>query len=155
VENQFGTLVVDTIRPERLLVPTAKDLIDPVAAPDLGSIDVDHYKCYRVKVTKGTPKFEKVLGVEVTDQFTTPFGEPTLFDLKRPIRLCTPVEKNGEPIKREADHLMCYVAVPSKGQPKPVKVSGIFLNNQFAEGQLDAVKAEELCVPSRKTLSGP
>lgn len=46
VDNRFGTLFVDTIRPERLLVPTAKDLVNLVAAaPGLGSIDVDHYKC--------------------------------------------------------------------------------------------------------------
>jgi hypothetical protein len=153
VRNQFhpegSELVVDTIKPNRLLVPTAKDLNNPVEAPDNDAHNVDHYKCYKVKVSKGQPKFEPILGVSVDDQFT---DGAKLFDLKTPTRLCTPVDKNGEGIKNEATHLMCYRAKPATGQPKHVKVLGIHVNNQFGPAQLDTIKEGELCVPSEKIL---
>ena len=161
VRNQFheegSELVVDTIKPDRLLVPTAKDLNNPVDPPDNDAHSVDHYKCYKVKVTPGTPKFEPILGVKVEDQFIeAQSGQPKLFDLKKPTTLCTPVRKevDGEitEIKNPDIHLMCYQANPAKGQPKHVKVLGIHVNNQFGPEQLDTVKEEELCVPSEKII---
>jgi hypothetical protein len=84
--------------------------------------------------------------------------QPKLFDLKKPTRLCTSVEKTRlpdgepEPIKNEATHLMCYQAKPATGEAKHVKVLGIHVNNQFGAEQLDTIKEEELCVPSEKIL---
>jgi hypothetical protein len=156
VVNQFGQLFVDTIKPDRLLAPTAKELDHPVDAPDNDAHGVDHYKCYKVKVTKGTAKFPKGIQATVVDQF----NQPKLYNVKKPTRLCTPVEKsrlpNGvpEPIKDDAAHLMCYQAKPAKGQPKHVKVTGIHVNNQFGLEQLDTIKEEELCVPSEKIIQG-
>jgi hypothetical protein len=152
IENQFhpsrGELFVNTIKPDRLLVPTAKSLTGPVDAPDPASHNVDHYKCYKAKVTPGTPTFPKGLQATVVDQF----NQPKLYDLKKPTRLCNPVDKNGEGIKNEATHLMCYQAKPATGQPKHAKVLGIHVNNQFGPEQLDTIKEEELCVPSEKIL---
>jgi len=151
VTNQFGSVVVDTIKPDRLLVPTAKDVDGPAPPePDPATHNVDHYKCYKVKVTRGSPKFVPILGVAVDDQFITDPGK--LFDLKKPTRLCNPVDKNGEGIKNPAAHLMCYQAKPARGEPKHQKVLGIHVNNQFGPEQLDTVKEEELCVPSIKIL---
>jgi len=154
VTNQFGTIVVDTVVPDRLLVPTAKSLTGPVNPPDPDTHNVDHYKCYTVINHKGSPKFRPILGVTVEDQFTDP---AKIFNLTKPTRLCTPVDKNGEGIKDETAHLMCYLAKPAKGQPKRQPVSGINLNNQFGAERLSTVKEEDekgeyLCVPSTKTL---
>jgi hypothetical protein len=66
IENQFhpapGLLVVDTIEPDRLLVPTTKSLTGPVAAPDPGGHDVDHFKCDTVKGSPDGPEFTPVRG---------------------------------------------------------------------------------------------
>jgi hypothetical protein len=62
------------------------------------------------------------------------------------------VDKEGEGIKNDAAHLMCYQAKPAEGQPKHVKVLGIHVNNQFGAEQLDTIKEEELCVPSEKIV---
>jgi hypothetical protein len=115
---------------------------------------VDHYKCYTVNVTKGTPKFEPILGVAVSDQFIEAQvpSPPRLFDLKKPTALCTPVNKNNEGIKNPDRHLLCYQANRAKGQPKHDKVEGIHVHNQFGPEQLNTVVEEELCVPSQKTL---
>ena len=168
VENQFGTIFVDTRRPNRLLVPSAKSLIGPVDPPDPASID--HFKCYRVRTRRriceedptvrcrrdadcdtGTCNlgFPKGITVTVDDQFD---DTPKVFKVKRPRRLCTPVNKNGEGIIDPETHLMCYKVRRAKGEPRHQRVRGIRVNNQFGPLQLDTRKPRELCVPSTKTL---
>jgi hypothetical protein len=154
IENQFhpsrGELLVDTIRPDRLLVPTAKSLTAPVAAPDASSHDVDHFKCYTVRVSRGAPPFKRILDVSVADQFQP----PALVDLVNPSRLCTPVAKNTEVIKDESGHLMCYEIKPIKqtGTSDHAKVNGIFLNNQIGPEVIRTQNKGEFCIPSIKIL---
>ncbi len=167
VVNQFGTIFVDTKKPDRLLVPSLKDLDFPIPDIDLpDEFPVDHFKCYKVKVKKkiceddpaikcredadcqtGTCNlgFPKGIQVTVEDQF-----EDKLFDVKKPTRLCTPVDKNGEGIINPDAHLMCYKVKPAEDEPKHIKVEGIHTNNQFGPLQVDTKKEAELCVPSTK-----
>ena len=152
VVNQFHSgespLQIDAIKPDRLLVPTSKGHTEPVSLPDV--LTVDHYRCYKVALTKGSGKFGPITGVSVNDQFTDDGinGGKKLFDLKKPSRLCMAVAKNGESIVNPAVSLLCYTAAPVKGQPKHVAAKGLFLGNQFGVEQADTVKEEELCVPS-------
>jgi len=186
VRNQFhhagDELMVDAVKPDRLLVPTAKNLTGPPAP--LGSTEVDHYACYTVRLSAGAPKWTPILGVRVDDQLTA--GQRVV-DLKKPSRLCVPANKNGEGMQDPDAHLMCYQAVPvSKlcaagarlnpglackaeadcggtrsvttlclAQGKHQPVVGIFLTNQFGPEQMDTVREEELCVPSEKFLPLP
>jgi hypothetical protein len=149
VVDQFSAepaLRVDTIKPDLLLVPSSKTLAPPPPSPpDLGAINVDHYLCYKIKVTKGTSKFV-ARTVSVADQFTTAKN----FDLKKPKHLCVPTSVNGGAIKNAAGHLMCYLAKPSKGEPKHTKQTGVNVDNEFAPHPLllDTVKEKELCAPA-------
>jgi hypothetical protein len=147
IDNQLGQLRLDTIKPDLLLVPAAKDLTVPVSPPNPNAHNVDHYKCYKAKVTSGTPKFPKGIQVTVADQFTT----TKTFDLKKPKHLCNPVDKNGEGIKNNDVHLVCYLAKPARGQPKHVRRTGVNTNNQFGPLVLSTIKESELCIPSLKT----
>ncbi len=106
VSNQFGTIVLDAVKPSQLLVPTAKSLAAP-APPAPTNPAVDHFQCYKVKRSKGSPKFKKILGVAIQDQF----GTGTI-DLLKPTELCAPVDKNGEDPGAESHlfHLLCYRA---------------------------------------------
>jgi hypothetical protein len=108
---------------------------------------VDHYKCYKVRVTPRTPKLPRSVFVSYTDQFTSP---ARTLRFKRPRHLCTPVEKNGEEIKNSPVHLMCYKV---SGTPKHQKRTGLFVNNQFGPERLDTIKEGEFCIPSLKSLS--
>jgi hypothetical protein len=146
VENALGTLLVDTVKPERLLVPTAESSTGPVAAPADGDNAVDRFKCYTVTVTKGTPKFALVAGTPLQDQFIG--STPKLFDLKKPTRLCTAVGEDAHAIKNPDALLLCYQAVPAKGQPKHVPVKGVFIANEFGPAQVDTIKEDEVCLPS-------
>jgi hypothetical protein len=142
VTDQFGTLSLDTVKADRLLVPADKQV--GVEAKDPGD-SLDHFKCYKVKTTKGTPKFAKNTRADVVDHF-----ESRTYDLKRPSRLCVPVDKNGEGIVNGVDHLLCYRAKRAKGQAKAAKRKGmIHTRDQFGDEQLDSRGEEELCVPAR------
>jgi hypothetical protein len=147
VTNRFGTLMVDTLKPARVLVPTAKSLAGPVPPP---TPDIDHFKCYDVRVTPGTPKFPKGIQAAVVDQFQ----QPVLYDVVKPTGLCAPANKDGESPGAETHpaHLTCYQVKPAKGQPKHVKVQSIYTNNQLGPEVHDTVKEEELCVSSEKML---
>jgi hypothetical protein len=160
VTNQFHSsespLTLDAVKVDRLLVPTAKGLTESLPPP--GTTAVDHYRCYTATVTKGAPKFVPELGVAVKDQFTeVQIGGDgqKLFDLKKVTRLCLAADKNGEGVVNPSAGLLCYQAVPVKGQPKHQPVKGLFLADQIRAERADTTKEEELCVPSVVELPSP
>jgi hypothetical protein len=147
VENQFGRILLDTVRADTLLVPTAKNLTTQPAPP--ASSALDHYKCYRVRLSAGQPPFAPVEGVRVADQFQTKF-----FDLKSPRHLCVPVSTNGQPISDALDHELCYQVRLSTTPPQARlgRLRGLYVNNDLGPGRLDTVTEQELCVPSTRQL---
>jgi hypothetical protein len=145
IDNQFGTLFFDTLRTESLLVPSNKSLAPalPPSSPALGT--KEHFRCVRVKRTKGTAAFVKRT-VSVVDQFGT-----RQVQVIRPLTLCAPADKNGEGIVNPDNHLVCYKAF---GTPRH-SVDGVQAANQFGNLDLKLSREEELCVPSTKTLPAP
>jgi hypothetical protein len=150
VTNFLEEVRVDTLRPELLLVPTSKRLVLPApAAPNPATHTVDHYKCYRVKVTPGTPKAAIDRKITIEDQFTV----RKIYSLKLPRHLCLPVDKNGEGIKNPDVHLLCYKGKRARGEINFVPRKGLFTNNQLGPLRMDALKEHEFCIPTRKSLS--
>ena len=145
VVNQFGTIVVDVQRRESLLVPARKSLVSAPAPPPPNP-DVDHFQCYTTRLAAGSPPFTVVPNVVLTDQF----GSATV-DVRRPTRLCAPVDKNGEELGAEnhLDHLMCY-RVRFRTRP-PLPLGAIFTNDQFGPRTLVRPRPYEICVPSLKS----
>ena len=140
VEDQFGTLTVDTVKPDRLLVPSAKSVTGPVGELPV-PLNSDHFKCYRVEITEGTPEFVS-LQVALEDQFTA----QRVFEVDEPTRLCNPVDKNGEGMMDPDTHLMCY-------DVRRVDIANIHVNNQFGPLQVATKKEKkEICVPATKTF---
>jgi cysteine-rich repeat protein len=143
VTNQFGTIRVDTISPDRLLVPTAKSPTAPPALPV--PPDPDHFKCYRAKLSSGSA-VAPVDGLSIEDQFGT-----LTVDLKKPTRLCSPANKNGEDpdAPTHPEHLLCYKARRAPGTDGFVKQPNLFIANQLqASSQVNAVRLSDICVPS-------
>lgn len=145
VDNQFGTIFVNTLKADRLLLPTAKSHVSQ--PPPLSNPQVDHFKCYTVEITPGKPLFPPGKQATVVDQF----NQPKTYNVKKPTHLCNPVSKNGEPRLDPDAHLMCYQVKPAAGQPRHNRVTELFVNNQFGPERLDTIKEEELCLPSLKT----
>jgi hypothetical protein len=143
VADRFGTLSVDTVRPDRLLVPTGKALDAPATPPAAGS-GHDQLKCYKIKVTPGTPGLAPGTQVAVTDQFQT-----RTYDVKRPSRLCLAADVDDAGVQNPRGHLMCYRARRAAGQAPTVKVAGrINTANVYGAERLDTIREYEVCVPA-------
>lgn len=142
IVNEFGTIELDVIGAMSLMVPSAKSLAAP-APPALANPAVDHFQCYKVRVSTGA-KFHKIVGVKVDDQFGT-----GTFDLLEPKRPCAPVDKNNENPGAEAhpDHLLCYRVKA----PAPFNTLRVWLGDQFGSlNRLRLIQRQEFCVPSLK-----
>ena len=142
VTDQFGTLTLDLRKPQALQVPTLKDQTSTPPAPPVPS--VDHFQCYKVRTSKGAPKFQQRFGFALVDQFSS-----MTVDVKRPSRLCLPTDKNGESPGAEshADHLMCY-KIRQADRPRFAGTGPLWLNNQFGPEVVNPRRPKELCVPA-------
>ncbi|MCC6765147.1 MAG: PD40 domain-containing protein [Deltaproteobacteria bacterium] len=138
ITNQFGTITVDLVRPELLLVPSAKSLAGP--PPPLNPVTVDHFQCYRV-----TRARTRVKGLAVADQLGS-----LHVDVKRPRRLCVPVDKNGETPGAEQHPalLACYDSRVANDSLPFEGPHELYVANQFGSVALDRLRPAELCVPS-------
>jgi cysteine-rich repeat protein len=143
VTDQFGTLTLDAIKRERLLVPTALSAVAPPAAPV--PPDPDHFECYKAKVSKGTPAFVPIASLPIEDGFG-----PITVEVKSPTRLCLPANKDGEDPTAPSHPalLLCYKVKTPRGLPKFVAEPGLYIANQFGALRVDALTIEELCVPA-------
>lgn len=152
VSDQFGTLTLDTIKPELLLVPSALAHLSPPPSPNPSTHNVDHFKCYKVKIPKGAPKLPSNLSPVIADAF-----EPQArgFRLVKPLLLCLPVDKNGEGLKNPAGLLTCYKPKLDRGEPKHSRKEGAHISDQFGSLILNTIKETEFCVPSVFTTPTP
>ena len=68
----------------------------------------------------------------------------------KPVRLCNPVDKNGEGVLNKQAHLVCYYF---DLQNLPGARERIVLTaNQFGETKMQVAKPNMICVPSYKRL---
>jgi hypothetical protein len=141
VADRFGSLSLDTVKPDRVLVPTGKALDTPATAPTGGQ---DHLECYKVNVTPNTPGLAAGTQITVLDQF-----QGRTYDVKRPSRLCLAAGASGTAIKSPLAHLMCYRSRRVTGAPAHQKVMGrIHTANAYGPGRLDTIRDTEVCVPA-------
>ena len=125
--------------------PAAHPPVRAVAqAPDAGAVPttpnparlVDHFRCYDVQAQPASRT------VTLRDQFKT-----TTAKVVRVVRLCNPVRKNNEPVRRAKAHLVCYSITEAAFQPLAVRV-----RNQFGRAALRIRRPETLCLPSFKEV---
>jgi hypothetical protein len=110
-------------------------------APNPLDHDVDHFKCYKVKVDAAAgPRFPKDITTPVYDQFDS--TGTRVVEVKKPFELCDPVDKNGEGIKDAARRLLCYKVKPVTDQGRAL------VANQFGIERLDIKNEKLLCVPA-------
>jgi len=104
VTNQFGEQKLTLFRPFSLCVPAEKDGVTSALA-------IDHFKCYQVERTIGTPPFQ-ARTVTLQDQF-----ESKLTSVRAPLLFCDAVDKNGEGVLDPSAQFTCYRIVDAEGQP--------------------------------------
>ena len=126
-----------------LLVPSSA-VPGPGGAPPYALTTVDHYKCYRASLAKGSPKFVAPASPTVSDQFY-PGGQSLV--MKRPARYCEPVAADGSTINTPDSKLVCYgVKLPPGNKFPKTQVSTN--NPHFGTDVLLATAVSELCVPA-------
>ncbi len=131
VTNQFGTIGLDLVRPDALLVPSAKSHTGPIGSYVPA---IDHFKCYKARARFRTGD------LQITDQFGSIVGS-----IKRPVRYCTPVDKNGEGVVDGSTDLVCYQLRSAAGAPTH---DTLYSLNQFGADSFTVFGPRELCVPS-------
>jgi hypothetical protein len=97
-----------------------------------------HHKCYRAKF----PRFAR-REVTLRDQF----GDEQAMVL-RPLYLCNPSTKGGEPLYDSTAHLACYALKPKKNK------QSVVVRNQFQNGQVTTKRSSMLCLPANKNGEG-
>ncbi len=149
VNNQFGELQLTTTRAHTLCVPAIKDQIG-----NLNDLNINHFKCYRVRQTPGAPGFTE-RNVQLADQF-----EIKATTVIKPFVLCNPVDKNGEGVPDPTNHITCYKIRDLGGQP-PFAPQQPNVTDQFVVQDLQTSRRTEcgrtrlLCVPSSKRIASP
>jgi hypothetical protein len=120
------------------MVPSAKSLEAP--PPPLDPMTIDHFQCYRV-----THARQRAGGLTIVDELGT-----LVIDVKRPRRLCVPVDKNGENpgAEQHPGVLMCYESRLATTSRRFDFARQLFIANQFGSATLDRLKPTELCLPS-------
>jgi hypothetical protein len=138
-ENQFGSITLDLLQPDTLLVPSAASLEGP---PAPGQSFLNDFTCYSVQVGKTKGKGAPAPGsVLVQTAFETVEVEPG-----NPQHLCVPASKNGGPVIASApEDLLCY-DVKSGNDLKPAPE--VFVANQFGQEVQRIGQRRELCVPT-------
>ncbi len=124
--------------------------------------ELDHFACYKAtpaKASRGTPPFPKFTPTTVTavDQFST--GEPNdqhELDLKKPLVICNPANKNDEDASApgHATHLAGYQAKLTKTDPRQPKLTPSVhtVVNQIGLLKLKVTAVDRLLVPAAKAL---
>ncbi len=110
----------------------------------------DHFTSYKVKPTKGAPKFVKLGPVRLQDQFRA-----ADYVVVKPVALLPPADKNGEGRIDESTHLVEYKITPTKGTLKFQQIGEIRIVNQCNDLRVTAKTPTSLLVPSSKNHSAP
>lgn len=108
--------------------------------PVSAQIERQHYQCYDVLYHDS----KEIRDVKLGDQFGDSGGL-----VGHPVRLCNPVDKNGEGIANEDVHLVCYAI---RTEPA-IQVQSVTISNQFGEDKLFIGERDTLCVPSKKRIN--
>ena len=142
VSNQFGSYLYDTVKTKLLMLPAGKSLDSAVVPSFPGPLDVvtDHYRCMKVKASKGAVKFPKGVTASVVDQFGS-----RAVAIKKPSLLCVATDKNSEGMSSPDEHQLCYKIKPDIAH----QAEGVLAANQFGEFLFKKLAKENvLCVPS-------
>ncbi len=138
-------LHLDTVRPKNLFIPASHDESAIPSEPSPGI--VDHHKCYDVKLGYYSRGYRGMTGVNVEDAF-----QSTVHNVLRPVRLCNPVNKNGEGIVNSGEHLVCYKTMRVSGSDA-LPVSW-YVTDQFVSSRLRIARTSVLCVVSEIRYPG-
>jgi hypothetical protein len=131
-------------RRTQLCVPS-QETGEPMDMARVLAPSLEHFELYKARRKSGAPRFER-REVDLTDQFL----KDVTVELKKPVQLGVPTDKNGEGIFNLSAHLTCYSLRPPKFEKRDVGVMNQFSGD--SEFRLTVRKPNMLCVPSNKQV---
>lgn len=172
----YSTAIVEG-GPGRMLdmPPFAADTAVRLAKIEPTGSKIGHFKCYGIEETKrrcaGDTDLACELDQDCTDQGVDGpclgFGEGVratlsdeleskLFDVEKPIGLCTPVEIDGQAIDDSLLHLKRFRIARAKAPREPPHARRtIRTEDRYGLHVLETIKEESLAVPAHASLGGP
>ena len=140
VTDRFGTISVDLLRADRLLLSAGMKLGSPPEAVGPGIID--HHLCYSVRMSVG--KYPKGVHAGLADAF-----ENRSYVLRKPSHLCLAAGTGAAGAVNSDAHLMCYRANRAPGAPKHEKRKDqVHTVDEVGDLRLDTRAEGMLCVPA-------
>jgi cysteine-rich repeat protein len=139
VTTDFGTEMLDVLKPAALLVPT-EEHSDGSFAPE-----VDHFVCYKVRRAVGSPDFVAPAAQTIEDDLAD-----SRLDLKKITQLCVPADVEGQSPGAENHEgaLLCYKGSKSKVAEKFERQLALPVANELGSEVIDVTGRSELCVPA-------
>jgi hypothetical protein len=121
-----------------MMIPSSKSLIGaPLPLPLPATLN--HFKCYKVSQSRF-----RIDNLIIEDQFTT-----QSLDIRKPVRLCVPANKNDEGVIASMPSLMCYKVKATQGTDSFRGTTfPIFVDHQLDVASYPVFRPTELCVPS-------
>jgi hypothetical protein len=146
LSDEFGSADYEIQKQTQLLLPADKDtegIFD----------DVTHLEEYRIKTTRGTPRFAALRNVRIQNRFGS-----HLLEVKKPTSLLVPTHKDlGGPVEAPdpgdhgVDHFLCYRAKHQRKLdngsklPRFAKGAQVLIEDQFQTRRYDLKKITKLC----------
>lgn len=106
--------------------------------------------CYSAKGTKDAPKFQRIEGVTLSDEF----GSGS-FDLRKVHAVCVVGEIDGEPAVAPDVHALAYSLRPNRTSAPVVGPVEIEVTDRFGTRPVETDKAASLLTPSGLILGAP
>lgn len=132
VVNQFGLGFLELKKSEMTCLPSGRDAVP-------SSFSGESFKCYKAKVARKTPRFQR-RGITLTDRELT-----TASELRKPVALCAPTAVESNPTFNLETHLACYMIRDA------AKFPGKSLSSQNALGNENLLlrRPRLVCVPTQ------
>jgi hypothetical protein len=145
--DHFGEQELNVKRRRTELCVPSQEVGEPSNLAGKLAPSLDHFELYKARRKSGTPKFERQ-EVGVVDPL---MGLNEIVELKKPVKLGVPTDKNDEGIFDPSAHLTCYSLRAPRFEKQDVEMV-----NQFGESgatfRLTLKKPNMLCVPSDKQV---
>jgi hypothetical protein len=143
VKTEIGSLRVDLMRSDALLLQAAVDVLGP--PPRLPAGRLDRFACHDVRPTKEPTRTRRGVRVKLQEHFA---GAPKLFEVMDAERLCTAVAMNGAGLVDACAAFLCYGVEPARDEPAFAPLREIWVRDEFALRQVDALAPTEVCLPA-------
>jgi hypothetical protein len=148
IVTQLGETSLDVKRLDGYAAPASLDPTTAPSAPVARLHTVDRFACVTVKVPRAARAATRPMSLPVGDRFT---DSATSLTLKKPRRLCSPVDTAAGATRIPTRHLLCYDVAKTPG-PRGRKA---YVADEIGARTVDLGRPHELCLLAERDPPRP